>query len=67
MAIEIIREQSDENVVVARVATTVGTIMVMAEVELADRSLILSGLHVQGDDVQANEIGVPGHAIRRRA
>jgi hypothetical protein len=60
MAIEIIREQSDENIVVARVATTVGTILVMAEVELADRSLILSGVHVQGDDVKANEIGISG-------
>jgi hypothetical protein len=58
--IEIIREQSDENIVVARVTTTAGTILVMAEVELAGQSLILSGVHVQGDDVKANEIGVPG-------
>jgi hypothetical protein len=58
--IEIIREQSDENIIVARVTTTAGTILVMAEVELAGRSLILSGVHVQGDDVKANEIGVPG-------
>jgi len=36
--IEIIRDQSDENIVVARVATTVGTILVMAEVELTGRS-----------------------------
>jgi hypothetical protein len=60
MMIEIIREQSDENIVVARVTTTVGTILVMAEVELAGRSLMLSGVHVQGDDVKANEVGVPG-------
>jgi hypothetical protein len=58
--IEIIREQSDENIVVARVAATAGTILVMAEVELSGRSLILSGVHIQGDDVKANEIGVAG-------
>jgi hypothetical protein len=58
--IEIIREQSDENIVVARIATTVGTILVMAEVELTGRSLILSGVHIQGEDVKANEVGVPG-------
>jgi hypothetical protein len=58
--IEIIREQSDENIVVARAATTVGTILVMAEVELTGRSLILSGVHMQGDDVKANEVGVTG-------
>jgi hypothetical protein len=45
--IEIIRDQSDENIVVARVATTVGTILVMAKVELRGRSLILSGVHIQ--------------------
>ena len=50
--IEIIRDQSDENIVVARVATTAGTILVMAEVELAGRSLILSGVHIQGDDLK---------------
>jgi hypothetical protein len=60
MPIEIIRDQSDENIVVAKIATPVGTILVMAEVDLADRALTLSGLHVQGDDVRANEIGVPG-------
>jgi hypothetical protein len=60
MTVEIIREQSDENIVVARVVTSFGTILVMAEVELEDRSLILSGVHVQGDDVKANEIGVSG-------
>jgi hypothetical protein len=58
--IEIIRDQSDENIVVARVATTVGTILVMAEIELSGQSLILSGVHIQGDDVKANEIGVAG-------
>ena len=61
--IEIIREQSDENIVVARIATAVGTILVMAEVELKGRSLILSGVHIQGDDVKANDVGVP--ALRR--
>jgi len=58
--IEIICDQSDENIVVARVATTVGTILVMAEVELTGRSLILSGVHIQGDDVKANEVGFAG-------
>jgi hypothetical protein len=58
--IEIIRDQSDENIVVARVATTLGTILVMAEVELSGRSLILSGVHIQGDDVKPNEVGVAG-------
>ena len=58
--IEIIREQSDENIVVARLASTVGTILIMAEVELTGRSLILSGVHIQGDDVKANEVGVAG-------
>jgi hypothetical protein len=58
--IEIIRDQSDENIIVARVATTVGTILVMAEVELTSRSLILSGVHIQGDDVAANEVGIAG-------
>jgi hypothetical protein len=60
MPIEIIRDQSDENIVVAKIATTVGTILVMAEVELTGRALTLNGLHVQGDDVRANEIGASG-------
>jgi hypothetical protein len=60
MTIEIIRDQSDENIVVARIATGVGTILVMAEVDLRDGVLTLSGVHVQGDDVKANEIGVAG-------
>jgi hypothetical protein len=60
MPIEIIREQSDETIVVARIATSVGTVLVMAEVALEDRTLTLSGVHVQGDDVGANEIGVAG-------
>src|SRR5262249_24438520 len=58
--IEIIRDQSDDNIVVASVTTTAGTILVMAEVELVDCTLILSGVHVQGADVEANEIGVTG-------
>ena len=58
--IEIIREQSDENIVVPRVATTAGTILVMAEVELLGGTLVLSGVHVQGEDVKANEVGVAG-------
>jgi hypothetical protein len=36
MPIEIIREQSDETIVVARIATAAGTILVMAEVALED-------------------------------
>src|SRR5580704_7782628 len=60
MPIEIIRDQSDETIVVARITTTVGSILVMAEVALAEGVLTLSGVHVQGDDVSANEVGVPG-------
>jgi hypothetical protein len=58
--IETIRDQSDENIIVAGVATAVATIVVMAEVELAGRSLILGGVHIQGDVVKANEVGVAG-------
>jgi hypothetical protein len=58
--IEIIRKQSDENIVVARITTTVGTILIMAEVELTGPSLILNGVHIQGDDVKVNEVGVAG-------
>ena len=60
MTIEIIREQSDENIVVARIATSLGSILIMAEVALAGTSLTLSGLHIQGDDVGPNEVGVAG-------
>ena len=60
MTIEIIRDQSDETIVVARITTTAGSILVMAEVALAEGVLTLSGVHVQGDDVSTNEVGVPG-------
>ena len=58
MTVQLIEKHLD--VVLARIATAIGTLVVMAEVELADRALILRGLHIQGEDVGVNELGVVG-------
>jgi hypothetical protein len=64
MTVQLIEKHLD--VVLARIATAIGTLVVMAEVELADRALILRGLHIQGEDVGVNELGVLGvrHMVR---
>jgi hypothetical protein len=56
--IVIVDEESD--VVLARIETTAGTIMVLTEVEAVGRVLILRGLHVQGEDVGVNQLSVAG-------
>jgi hypothetical protein len=60
MAIDIIGEQSEAAVATARIETTVGTIVVMAEVTMEGRCLMLRGLHVHGIDVGVNELRVAG-------
>ncbi|HXX04571.1 MAG TPA: hypothetical protein VEJ37_09575 [Xanthobacteraceae bacterium] len=59
--IVLIDEQSD--VVLARIESAVGTVLVLAEVELVERVLTLRGMHIQGEGVGANELSVIG--IRR--
>jgi len=61
MTIQLLEEESD--VVVARLETAIGTLLVMAEIELVESLLILRGLHIQGENVGVNELGVIG--IRR--
>jgi hypothetical protein len=57
MPIEIVRELSERAIATARVETSVGVLMVMAEVLLDRRRLILHGLHLHGETVAANELG----------
>ena len=58
MPIDIIADESEEAIATARIATSIGTIMAMAEVMLEERRLILRELHVHGEDVGVNELGV---------
>src|ERR1700722_17842257 len=60
MPIEIVRELSERATANARIETSVGVLMVMAEVLLEGRCLVLRGLHVHGEDVRANEVGIAG-------
>jgi hypothetical protein len=58
MIIQIIEEQS--NVVVARIITGTGTLLVLSEVALIAGVLTLRGLHIQGENVGMNELSVTG-------
>jgi hypothetical protein len=58
--IDIIADDSEGAIVTARITTSAGTIMAMAEVALEGRCPTLRGLHVRGEDVGANELGVSG-------
>jgi hypothetical protein len=60
MAVDIIADESEGTIATARVTTSVGTIMAMAEVALEGRSLTLRGLHVHGEGVGMNELGISG-------
>src|SRR5580704_5549820 len=60
MPVDIITDESEGAIATARTATSVGTIMAMAEVMLEERRLALRGLHVHGEDVGVNELGVSG-------
>jgi hypothetical protein len=60
MPIDIIADDREGAIATARIATSVGTIMAMAEVMLEERRLILRGLHVHGEDVGVNELGAAG-------
>jgi hypothetical protein len=60
MPIEIVRELSDHAIATARIETSVGILVVMAEVLVDGRRLILHGLHLHGENVGANELGVGG-------
>jgi hypothetical protein len=60
MPIDIIADDSEGAIATARITTSVGTITAMAEVALEGRCLTLRGLHVHGEDVGANELGVSG-------
>jgi hypothetical protein len=56
MIIEILDAQS--NVVLARIEMVEVTLSVLAEVAITGRSLILGGLHIQGENVEPNEVGI---------
>jgi hypothetical protein len=60
MPIDIIADDREGAIATARIATSVGTIMAMAEVMLEERCLTLCGLHVHCEDVGMNELGVSG-------
>src|SRR5258708_34534808 len=60
MRVDIIVDESEGAIATARITTSVGTIMAMAEVVLEGRCLTLRGLHVHGEDIGANELGVSG-------
>jgi hypothetical protein len=60
MPVDIITDESEGAIATARITTSVGTIMAMAEVMLEERRLALRGLHVHGEDVGVNELGVSG-------
>src|ERR1700674_834209 len=60
MAIVIIGELSEQAIVTARIETSLGTVMVMAEVLPEARSLTLRGLHIYGEDVGAHDLRVAG-------
>jgi hypothetical protein len=60
MPVEIIADESEGAIATARITTSSGTIMAMAEVSLDNRCLTLRGLHVHGENVGTNELGVSG-------
>ena len=53
----------DSDVVFARIETPVGALLVVTKVEFAGSALILRELHVQGEDVEINQLRATG--IRR--
>jgi len=60
MPVDIIADESEGAIATARITTSAGTIMAMAEVALEGRRLTLRGLHIHGEDVGMNELGVSG-------
>ena len=60
MPIDIVAEESEGAIATARITTSLETIMAMAEVMLEERRLALRGLHVHGEDIGVNELGVSG-------
>jgi len=58
ITIDIVEDADD--IIVATIVSDYATLMLMAEVEFASKSLVLRGLHVHGTDVAANELGVAG-------
>ena len=58
MPIDIVADESEGAIATARITTSLGTIMAMAEVMLEERRLALRGLHVHGEDIGVNELGV---------
>jgi hypothetical protein len=60
MPIEIVRELSERAIATAKVETSIGVLMIMAEVLLDGRRLILHGLHLHGESVGVNELGIVG-------
>ena len=57
MTVRILEEGRDD-VVLARVETSVGTLDVLTEVTLVERKLVLSRLHVYGVNVDPNALGL---------
>ena len=51
MPVDIIADESEGAIATARITTSAGTIMAMAEVAVEGRRLTLRGLHVHGEDV----------------
>jgi hypothetical protein len=56
--IVLIDEEAD--VVLARVESSVGALLVLAQVEFAGRILMLRGLHVEGENVEVNQLKITG-------
>lgn len=49
IAFDIVADGTDDPVATARITTPDGNLMLMAELEIQGRTLILTGVHVQGD------------------
>jgi hypothetical protein len=60
MPIDIVADECEGAIATARITTSLETIMAMAEVMLEERRLALRGLHVHGEDIGVNELGVSG-------
>ncbi|MDR7038988.1 hypothetical protein J2X36_003760 [Methylobacterium sp. BE186] len=63
IAIEVVRDESDESIVVALIRLPRGTLKVMAEIGFSGGELRLDGLHVHGIELGANDLGF--HGLRR--
>ena len=57
--IEIVDEMSAGSVVTVRASTPEGDLVIMADIESLGRELVLSGLHIQTETLQANSLGWP--------